>query len=66
MRSVGSLECTASSDCFIQYEPYLKEAGALTYGKVGDADSFVCDAVKCFDVITTLQKNGFCLNPDIK
>lgn len=66
MRSVGSLECTASSDCFIQYEPYLKEAGALTYGKVGDADSFVCDAVKCFDVITNLQKNGFCLNPDIK
>lgn len=66
MRSVGTLECSASSDCFVQYEPYLKKAEALIYGKIGDAESFICDAVKCFDVITNLQKDGFCLNPDIK
>ncbi len=33
------------------YRPCLEESGALTYGKIGDGDAILCDAVKVYDTI---------------
>ncbi len=45
--------------CYTQYEPYLEEAGAITRGKIGDADVMVCDAKITVETILNLRKNGF-------
>ena len=42
---------------FLRYEDSLKEAGALTYGKIGDADAVLIDARKCFDVVISVRRN---------
>ncbi len=39
------------SDFYELYRPLLEEAGALTYGKIGDGDAILCDAVKVYDAI---------------
>lgn len=63
-RSVCVPPCSGHSGLYVQYEPFLKEAGALTYGKIGDADTIVCDAKIAYDVITQLQESGFCLEEE--
>ena len=37
------------------FEPYLKEAGALTYGKIGDADAILCDSLLCAQVVREMR-----------
>ena len=46
-----SARCQGSSSHYPLYEPFLKEAGAITYGKVGDADAILIDAVLCAKVV---------------
>lgn len=36
---------------FPRYQESLEEAGAIVHGKIGDADSMLVDAVKCFEVV---------------
>ncbi len=43
--------CQGPSAKYVGYEPYLKDAGAITYGKIGDANAMLLDAVKCFEVV---------------
>lgn len=43
--------CQGPSAKYVEYEPYLKEAGALTYGKIGDADCILVDAKKCYETV---------------
>ncbi len=40
-----------NSEFYELYRPCLEEAGALTYGKIGDGDAILCDAVKVYDAI---------------
>ena len=49
----------APAKYYVQYQPYLEKAGAISYGKIGDADVILCDAIKTFDTIVELRKNGF-------
>lgn len=51
----------APSKCYPQYQPLLEQAGALHYGKFGDADVIVCDARKAFDAISKAIHEGFIL-----
>lgn len=53
--------CEGPSSEYPQYLPFLEAAGALSYGKIGDADVIVCDAGKTFDEILRLKKAGFTL-----
>lgn len=46
------------SDYFPNYEPSLDWAGAVTYGRLGNALARVCDAVKCADEIKRLWANA--------
>lgn len=46
------------SDFFMNYEPYLEQVGAVTFGRVGDALVRVCDARKCTHAIAELWKNA--------
>lgn len=41
------------SAMFGRYQPCLEKSGAITYGKLGDADVIVCDAKKTFDIIVS-------------
>lgn len=43
--------CQGSSSQYPLYLPYLEEAGAVTYGKVGDADAILIDALLCTEVV---------------
>lgn len=43
--------CKGPSAAYEQYRPYLEQAGALRYGKIGDADATLCDAEKTFACI---------------
>lgn len=36
---------------FPLYQESLEKAGAIVHGKIGDADSMLVDAVKCFEVV---------------
>ncbi len=40
-----------NSDFYELYRPLLEKAGALTYGKLGDGNAILCDAVKVYDAI---------------
>lgn len=51
----------APSRCYPQYQPLLEQAGALQYGKFGDADVMVCDARKAYDTVTKAVREGFVL-----
>ena len=51
----------APSRCYPQYQPLLEQAGALRYGKFGDADVIVCDARKAYDAIFQAVRDGFIL-----
>ncbi len=46
------------SDFFMNYEAYLEQSGAVTFGRIGDALVRVCDARKCTHAITTLWKHA--------
>ena len=48
--------CQGPSAKYVGYQPYLDEAGALTYGKIGDADCMLCDAKKCFEVVKAYRR----------
>ena len=48
--------CQGPSSRYVNYKPYLDEAGALIYGKIGDAECMLCDAKKCFDVVVKTRK----------
>lgn len=63
-RNCTGPKSSAASRYFTQYEPYLKEGGALTCGMVGDAETTVCDVQKMYDIIRSLHKDGFCLVAD--
>lgn len=45
---------------FVRYEPYLQKAGAVTYGKIGDAASMLIDARKCFDTVIRIRSAETC------
>ncbi len=49
--------CQGPSAKYVGYQPYLEEAGALTYGKIGDAETILCDAKKCYEVVVKQRKN---------
>lgn len=42
------------SDYFMNYESYLEQTGAVSFGRIGDALVRVCDAVKCTETIAAL------------
>ncbi len=46
------------SDYFMNYEAYLEQSGAVTFGRIGDALVRVCDARKCTHAIAALWKNA--------
>lgn len=46
------------SDFFMNYEPSLIASGAVKFGRLGDAQVRVCDAVKCAQVIEALWKQA--------
>jgi hypothetical protein len=46
------------SDYFMNYESYLEDCGAVSFGRIGDALVRVCDAVKCTHAIARLWKNA--------
>ena len=41
------------------YEPYLQKAGAISYGKLGDAETRLIPARKCFDVVKAYRETVF-------
>lgn len=43
--------CKGPSLLYVGYEPYLTEAGALSRGKIGDAEVMLCDAEKCRETV---------------
>ena len=45
-----------SSLTFFRFKEALESADAVVYGKVGDADSMLIDARKCFDVIAQIRR----------
>lgn len=49
--------CTTrgSSRKYEQRRPCLKEAGALSFGRFGDADTILVDAKKCFDAVVKYE-----------
>ena len=42
---------------FVRYKDALDVAGAVRYGKIGNAESMVIDARKCFDVVMEIRAN---------
>ena len=46
------------SDYFMNYEAYLEQQGAVTFGRIGDALTRVCDARACTHAIAQLWKNA--------
>lgn len=46
------------SEFFPNYKTALEETGAVTYGKLGDALVYCCDAEKCKDTILKLWENA--------
>ena len=50
------------SSTFSRYAIPLETAGAITHGKIGDADSMVIDARKCFEVISEIRKSEIVQN----
>ncbi len=48
--------CQGPSAKYVGYQPYLDEAGAIVYGKIGDADCMLLDAKKCFEVTVKYRK----------
>lgn len=42
---------------FVRYKDALDAVGAITYGKIGDAESMLIDARKCYDVVMETRKN---------
>ena len=63
MRTMRS--CRGPSRCYPQYQPILDAAGALTYGKIGDANVILCDARKTFEAILKAKNEGFKLDPSL-
>ena len=46
------------SDYFMNYEAYLEQTGAVTFGRIGDALVRICDAGKCTQAIARLWKHA--------
>lgn len=51
--------CQGPSRNYGIYEPYLQEAGGISYGKLGDAQTRLVSARKCFDVVKTYRETVF-------
>ena len=49
----------APSRCYPQYQQLLEKAGALHFGKIGNADVILCDAKKTFDTVSQAIRSGF-------
>ena len=49
--------CKGPSRTYGKYMPALEESGAVTFGKIGDADAALCGAVEMFDSITAVWKD---------
>ena len=47
----GVARCQGPAARYPLYEPYLREAGAITYGRIGDADAILIDARLCAQVV---------------
>ena len=52
----GVARCQGPSARYHLYEPYLRVANAITYGKVGNADSALIDARLCAEVVKKYRK----------
>lgn len=50
-RTRRAARCQGPSSQYPLYLPYLEEAGAVTHGKVGDADAVLIDALLCTRVV---------------
>lgn len=50
--------CDDISRNYVRYEIPLKEAGAVTYSTLGNAEVRVCDAVKCAEVVRGLWEKA--------
>lgn len=42
---------------FVRYKDALDAVGAIAYGKIGNAESMLIDARKCFDVVMEIRTN---------
>jgi len=51
-----NLTAGPGSSTFDRYTKALEEADAITYGKIGDADSMLVDARKCFEVVERIRR----------
>ena len=51
--------CQGPSRLYDIYEPYLQEAGGITYGKLGDAETRLVSARKCFDTVVKYRETVF-------
>ena len=51
--------CQGPSRKYGIYEPYLQEAGGISYGKLGDAQTRLVSACKCFDVVKAYRETVF-------
>ncbi len=43
---------------FLLYRERMEEAGAISYGRFGDARAILCDAKKCFDVALAYEREA--------
>lgn len=51
--------CQGPSRLYGIYEPYLQEAGAISYGRLGEAQTRLFSARQCFDVVKTYRETVF-------
>ena len=51
--------CQGPSRLYDIYEPYLQEVGGITYGKLGDAETRLVSARKCFDTVVKYRETVF-------
>lgn len=51
--------CQGPSRKYSIYEPYLKEMGGISYGRLGDAETRLLSARKCFDTVAAYRESVF-------
>ncbi len=51
--------CQGPTKMYYVYEPYIKDIGGISYGKIGDADTKLILARKCFDAVVQNRETVF-------
>ena len=51
--------CQGPSKMYYVYEPFMKEKGCITYGKLGNADIKLFTARDCFDIVSSYRESVF-------